>query len=253
MTAHQLNGLTYWIFGNGNPVLFLHGFLESSTMWKYLALDQLPIQAILVDLPGHGLSQEAFLSENMEEIALQIKAVLAHENIVPKHIVGHSMGAYVGLELLQTLPEETDLILLNSNFWADSAEKKLDRNRVIKLVQTNKDFFIRQAIPALFVNPEKQQEAINDLIAEACRMTPAAISAATKALRDRNDFSYFTEKNPLKLKMIHGQKDGLIPKAIFKEKTKIAGLQKLIIKDSGHMSHIEKSTIVEDVLKAVLV
>ena len=44
------------IQGSGIPVVFLHGFLESSTMWKYLQFPKDVFQCIYVDIPGHGKS-----------------------------------------------------------------------------------------------------------------------------------------------------------------------------------------------------
>ena len=34
----------------------LHGFLESSNMWKMINWKKLGLQALLIDLPGHGKS-----------------------------------------------------------------------------------------------------------------------------------------------------------------------------------------------------
>jgi len=48
--------LHYQLVGEGPLTVFLHGFLESSTMWKPLNLTELPGTKLLIDLPGHGKS-----------------------------------------------------------------------------------------------------------------------------------------------------------------------------------------------------
>ena len=52
----MVSRLNYSIFGNGYPVVFLHGFLESNSMWDYLSLENLNVQCVLIELPGHGKS-----------------------------------------------------------------------------------------------------------------------------------------------------------------------------------------------------
>lgn len=49
-------GLHYQLVGEGPLTVFLHGFLESSTMWEPLNLTDLPGTKLLIDLPGHGKS-----------------------------------------------------------------------------------------------------------------------------------------------------------------------------------------------------
>ena len=107
--------LHYAVHGEGPAWVFLHGFLESSTMWDHLPLDELPIQQIRIDLPGHGWSFELLNSPSIQLMALEVQRVLAHLSIENYTVVGHSMGAYVGLELSQSKGFER-LILLNSGF-----------------------------------------------------------------------------------------------------------------------------------------
>ena len=139
----QTSLLHFTQIGEGEPVLFLHGFLESSTMWKYLNLSSLGRQCIFIDLPGHGNS--ALLNEippSIERMAERVLEITDELNLNSYSIVGHSMGGYVGLQLLKKDKHAQRLILLNSNFWADPEEKKVDRRRVADLVFKAKDFFL---------------------------------------------------------------------------------------------------------------
>ena len=49
---HKLN---YRVSGNGYPVVFFHGFLESLSMWEQLNFKD-SFRCIEIDFPGHGMS-----------------------------------------------------------------------------------------------------------------------------------------------------------------------------------------------------
>ena len=129
--------LSYKIVGKGFPVVFLHGFLESVSMWDYLKLEMMNFQSILIDLPGHGDSlNEDEDVPSIEYMAFKVKELLIHLNIKDFSVVGHSMGGYVSLVLKNELNISSSgfilncskVVLLNSNFWEDSEEKKRDRS-----------------------------------------------------------------------------------------------------------------------------
>ena len=79
-------------------------------------------------------------------MALQVLEILKELKITQFTLVGHSLGAYVGLELCHLAPCQK-LILLNSNCWSDDEQKRRDRLRVAEIVFKAKKHFIREAIP----------------------------------------------------------------------------------------------------------
>jgi pimeloyl-ACP methyl ester carboxylesterase len=234
--------LHYTVQGEGPAWVFLHGFLESSTMWDYLPLDNLLIQQIRIDLPGHGWSFELLNTPSIQLMALEVQRVLEHLAISKFSVVGHSMGAYVGLELSKMRGFE-HLILLNSNCWSDSEQKKQDRLRVASFVHQAKSHFIREAISNLFSNPQEQVQVIEALIKEANCMTPEAIAFAALAMRERTDFTEFVNAHPEKFTFIHGKLDRLV--SVEELQAKITG-PSIHLLDCGHMAHVEAS---EEVLR----
>jgi len=120
--------LHYRSFGEGKTLVFLHGFLESSTMWDHLPLQDLNAHCIFIDLPGHGKSPLNDLEEipSIRFMADEVLQVLNALQVNEFTVVGHSLGAYVGLELAQ-LPACQKLIFLNSNCWSDDEQKRRDR------------------------------------------------------------------------------------------------------------------------------
>lgn len=227
--------LHYQIQGEGPVWVFLHGFLESSSMWEALPLSELPITSLFIDLPGHGKSGLLDQNPSIHAMAQEVQKVLVHLEIQKFTVVGHSMGAYVGLELSQH-PGFQKLILLNSNCWTDSEQKKQDRLRVATLVQKAKLHFVREAIPGLFAAPDRHSAFVSSLISEANLMSPEAIAFAALAMRERTDFTSFVNAHPELFIFIHGKLDRLV--SVEELEAKIKG-PRIFLLDCGHMAHVE--------------
>jgi pimeloyl-ACP methyl ester carboxylesterase len=236
--------LSYSVKGSGPAWVFLHGFLESSSMWESLPLDDSPIQQIRIDLPGHGNSALPDQAPSLAGMAQAVFEVLDSLAIQSFSVVGHSMGAYVGLELSKQ-PGFQQLILLNSNCWSDSEQKKQDRLRVAQIVHKAKDIFIREAIPNLFQSPESSKKEIAALIEEAKLMTPEAIAFSALAMRERQDITSHVNAFPEKFIFIHGIHDRLV--SVEELNTKVPFSEKHYL-NCGHMAHIEAKEEVMEIL-----
>ena len=238
--------------GTGKPVVFLHGFLESSTMWDYLDFSSTSIAAIYVDIPGHGKSEVLSNTDiSIKAIASSIIRALAKKDIHTFDIVGHSMGGYIALEIARQVTHQPKVILLNSNFWEDTAEKKNNRNRVIDIIEKNKELFIQEAVPGLFVRPIENQLAIQSLISEAKNISNEGIIYASIAMRDRPDLTDFAISIANQLVCIQGEKDAIVPLAEM-EKRSAKIIPYITLPNTGHMSHIEVSKVVENALTELL-
>ncbi|MFO7719364.1 MAG: alpha/beta fold hydrolase, partial [Gillisia sp.] len=91
--------------GTGNPLVFLHGFLESTKIWEpFIEKLSAKRQVICIDLPGHGKSGNISDIHTMELMADAVHAVLKHLRIEQVSLVGHSMGGYVSLAFLEKFP-----------------------------------------------------------------------------------------------------------------------------------------------------
>ena len=240
--------LHYRFFGEGETLVFLHGFLESSTMWSYLPLNELNAHCVLVDLPGHGQSPltDSVEIPSIRFMALQVLEILKELNITQFTLVGHSLGAYVGLELCQLTPCQK-LIFLNSNCWSDDEQKRRDRLRVADLVYSSKKQFIREAIPGLFGRPNDFQAEIKQLIAEANHMNADAIAYAALAMRERTDYTEEVLANPKKYVFIHGELDTLVSSE--QMRSRLSSIRVYFLPNAGHMSHMESSEEVFELLK----
>lgn len=100
MTAVDLPATTgrlaYNVRGGGPPIVFLHGLTFAGSTWDPI-IDRLAgeCRCITVDLPGHGLS--ALAPRPVAEVADEVHALVQELAAEPPVIVGHSLGAAVGL------------------------------------------------------------------------------------------------------------------------------------------------------------
>ena len=247
------HSLFYSIQGSGTPLIFLHGFLEDSTMWDELYPGFINShQVILIDLPCHGKSRFSGENCSMQLMADMIFKLCQYLQIESSFVVGHSMGGYVGLELSKLM--DIQLLLLHSNFWADPSEKKQDRNRIIVLVKTKKNHFIQEAIPGLFAveNREKCALAIESLIERAKQIPSKEIAAATAGMRDREDNHNVMENGNVQI--IHGEHDLIITNVKLEKELSHLEHQPVIyqIPNCGHMSIWEAPKALSSLIKKAI-
>jgi pimeloyl-ACP methyl ester carboxylesterase len=239
--SHQSTTVHYQILGEGKPLVFLHGFLENSTMWnEFVEPLAKTNQIILIDLPCHGKTRFEGELCSMTFMAETVNAVLETENIENPTIFGHSMGGYVGLELAKIAA--INLVMIHSNFWEDSLQQKSDRDRVVDLVQDRKPFFCKVAIPNLFYpnNRKACEGIINDLIDQAIEIPTAEICAATLGLKTR--FSNHDVVKNQEVSIIQGEFDTImtLDEMTTQIETHFPTQTMHLIKECGHMSIWEK-------------
>lgn len=241
----KVSDMHYRVVGSGNPILFIHGFLEDSTMWEDITPHFENAMCVSIDLPGHGKSAAVEEAFSIKDLAQSCHHLLKSKNIQPKAIVGHSLGGYLALELIKHFQNQPKLVLLNSHPWEDSKIKKQERKQVAKVVQKNHTLFIRTAIPNLFQNADENQEAINSLISSAEKMNPMSIAFTSLAMANREDNSE-TLINCDSI-VIQGEYDKLIPADRMQKFCEENNVQFELIKGGDHMVHITKQKRVLEV------
>ena len=246
--------LNYRVSGTGHPVVFIHGFLESNTMWDQLLPHLSNVKAYCIELSGHGNSQSFEGNLTIEKLAYEVVSILKKEKIDTFKIVGHSLGGYVALAILSINSELIceQLILLNSHPWEDSPIKKDERLQVAKIVQKNKSLFVKQAIPNLFQNPKEHKEAVEQLVQEALKMNSSDIATTTIAMRNRPSYENIIIKNNERSVIIQGEFDRLIPAQKMEIFCTKNNLQFINVKKAGHMVHFEQKETLIKILKRLL-
>ena len=243
--------ISYRISGSGPAVVLLHGFLENKEMWS-------PIEELLnpdfttltIDLPGHGESEVLGEMHSMETMADIVRALLEFHQITTVSIIGHSMGGYVALAFMEQYKSMVrQLVLLNSTPYADSEERRQNRDRALEIIPKNKELFIPMAIKNLFAEDTRMEysEAIEQLIDDANDMDVNGIVAAIKGMRDREDRSEMLKHFDGSKIIVAGTKDSVVPISDSRKAANYTG-SKLIEVESGHMTLVEN---VKEIIKIV--
>lgn len=234
--------IAYTVSGKGNTLVLLHGFLETSNMWKtYVDTFSKTHKVITIDLLGHGKTACLGYIHTMEEMAETVFAVLKELKLRKIHLAGHSMGGYVALAFAEMYPDYVKgLCLINSTARADSAERKVNRDRAIRAVKYNHKQFIRLSISNLF-RPKNRKifaKTIKEVKKEALTISLQGIVAALEGMKIREDREVLLHFSPYKKMMIIGKRDPILNFEDLIDQTKNSEVDVDIFPD-GHMSHIE--------------
>lgn len=230
--------------GSGQSVILIHGFCEIGAMWEDFAQElSKDFRVLCPDLPGFGKSPLPKPQISLEETAVMLEEWMEEHSIQDPVIIGHSLGGYVALALLELMGSKIRGIgLFHSTAFADDAEKKQMRNRTIQFLKKfGAEKFVSSFVPPLFSEKHRVEfaEEIEKATEQARQSTLEGLIAFTEAMRDRKDrFEVLKNFQGPKL-MIAGTEDGAVKieasrqqKAAFTDYVELAG--------TGHMGMIEE-------------
>ncbi len=232
----------YTVSGKGPVIVWLHGFMENKSIWKLQTrFFEAQYTNICIDLLGHGETGSLYLVHSMEMQAEAVKEVLCYLGISDFAVVGHSMGGYVALALLQICKSQTThIVLLNSTSHADTIEKKINRDRAIRVVDDQKDTYVRMGVVNLFDRTfrEKHIDQIEALIVESQKTSVHAIKAALIGMKDRlSKTKVLSDFNGKKL-IVSGENDPVLPCHTSVAEAVLTRSDLVCLK-CGHMSYME--------------
>jgi pimeloyl-ACP methyl ester carboxylesterase len=236
----------YYDQGNGDPIVLIHGYLESAEIWNSLAAKlSKRFRVISVDLPGHGFSDIFEKSSSMESMATMIRELLDSLDINKVFLAGHSLGGYVTLAFLELYPERlAGYCLFHSHPFADSHEAIEKREREIKIVMAGKkDLMYPDNVNKMFAinNLDKFPEELLRSKDIASRISAEGIIAVLKGMIARPSRLSIMEKGTVPCLWILGLMDNHIPcEAIQKKVILPASAKVIILENSGHMGFVEE-------------
>ncbi len=114
----EVNGvkLHYMTAGHGTPLILLHGYAETSLMWKPIipALAE-RFTVIAPDLPGIGDSDIPAHGLDMKSAAISIHELAKSLGVQKAEVVGHDIGLMVAYAYAAQFPAEvTKLVLMDA-------------------------------------------------------------------------------------------------------------------------------------------
>jgi pimeloyl-ACP methyl ester carboxylesterase len=109
--------LSVAVGGSGPAVLLIHGYAESSRMWKPLAKVLAPnFTVIAPDLPGIGESSIPKTGIDMKTSAERVHAAVKSLGYAKVRVVGHDIGLMVAYAYAAMYPQEVEKLALMDAF-----------------------------------------------------------------------------------------------------------------------------------------
>jgi pimeloyl-ACP methyl ester carboxylesterase len=183
--------LHYDVVGQGAPVLYLHGYGSFLNMWygtaAALAADH---RNILVDLPGHGLSDRREMDYSPQGVARLLVAFLDALGEERVTVVGHSWGASVALALALQAPERVErLVLVDGWVYEEQNNTFMDWAQADGVGEALYGVFYDQQIEYRYMSAFAEpsiwtDEAVMEAMARNMRTFPGSRAAALAVVRE---------------------------------------------------------------------
>jgi len=127
--------INYEVHGNRpgkETLLMLHGLLgSSSSQWREF-VDPLAFKfrVILVDLRGHGQSDNMDTTLNPERVLSDVEGLIDYLEVDWLHVAGYDFGGYLGLMLHLQQPERVRSLVMHATkfYWPDYTTKRMMKN-----------------------------------------------------------------------------------------------------------------------------
>jgi 3-oxoadipate enol-lactonase len=240
-------------YGQGVPVIFMHGYPLDHTIWLPLVpLLKMEVEMILPDLRGHGKSPHPAGVYSMHLMAHDVILLMDRLKISRAVIAGHSMGGYVALNIAQSFPHRlSGLVLVTTHCFSDTAEGIQNRLETADRVEKtgNVEFIADSMLPKL----------TDDLSLQAClkevilSTNPKGIAAVLRGMAERRDTCEVISHLKAPCVIIAGGKDHLIPLPKMRQMSALMRKPRLeIIPSVGHMPMLEEPQTVARILLSFL-
>jgi pimeloyl-ACP methyl ester carboxylesterase len=215
----------YEVLGRGRPVIFLHGWVGS---WRYwiasMQVASTSFRAYALDLWGFGDTAHNVLNYPIEQQTALIDRFLMEMGIGKIALVGHGLGALVGMSFATRFPQSVDRLM--------AVSCPLDYAAV--------NGRLRTATPSELTDwlSNRSPEATLAL-SDASKTDPQAITASMVSLQANNIFNNFRATN-IPCLLVYGDKDEAIttPEESFSTSTMTHQFE---LEGSGHFPMIDET------------
>lgn len=227
-------------------VVLLHGYLESMIVWEeFIPLLTPHMRVVTLDLPGHGISLVNGEVHTMEYLADTVGATLEALGIERYSVVGHSMGGYVALAMLDKYSQNLESVTLLSSTTTRDTEEKCDRRRrEIELIKAGKKSMMARLVPHAGFAPQnvkRLKDRIEDMEELILITEDEGVIAILGGMIERKDRDEQLRTSSVKHQFIFGRHDYYIPNDVAEEleRTHPEALT-VWLEESGHMGFIEE-------------
>lgn len=223
----------YEDLGKGKPVVFIHGWPLSGSMWEY-QVTQLPqqgLRCIVYDRRGFGKSDRPFSSYDYDTLAGDLKSLLDELDLSDVTLVGFSMGGgeiakyfslYGGARVSKVvLVSAVVPYMLQTDSNPDGVPQEIFDTMLKGMVDDRPSFlesFNKDFYGAGLLNHPVSEAYLNSALNKAMDASPIATIACAKSFSS-TDFRQDVLKINVPTLIIHGDQDKTVPMKATGEQT----------------------------------
>ncbi len=232
--------------GEGTPLVFIHAFPLSKTMWQpqVEALKE-AYRVITIDLGGHGDSDIVPWNDSLDGYAKNIIRLLDHLEITQAVFVGLSMGGYTLFSIYRHYANRVKaMVLADTRAQADSEEGRVGRQSMAEMAFKDGTSAIADIMLPKLLAPsttEKRHEIVEDVRQMILETSTAGIVVDLVAMATRPDSTDLLTTITCPTLVIVGEEDQATPVAeaqYMVDRISVASF--VTIPQAGHLSNFEQ-------------
>ena len=243
--------------GNGPCLLLLHGAVSDSRVWR-IELESLSDAFTVVawDAPGCGGSSDPPEHFRMPEYAECLERFIGALGLEPAHLLGHSWGSALALELYQLRPRLVKSLVLVGAYagWAGSLPHDQVAQRLefaLRIAELPSGTFNPASLPGLFSDamPENRRSELLTIMSEI-RPVGTRVMAHALAEADLRELLPRIEAPTL---LIYGDADERASLAVANQlHAAIPDSQLVVMPGLGHECYLESAEAFEIEVRSFL-
>ena len=235
----------------GPPLVLLHGIGGSTGLWQ-ANLTALAVRypVVVVDLPGHGLSDKSSGKYTLEFFAEVISGLLQKLSSEPVTLIGHSLGGQIALQVARSHPEMVDRLVLVA---PGGLGPDLELGFLKKILSGLDHDAVRTMLEGLFFDPALVTGPMLEGTYENLSRPGAWEALVSTVSASRSRPYELVKELTIPCLLVVGDKDGIVPPRYgIEAQARFADTQLWIAEECGHCPQIEKSTEFNDRVNSFL-
>jgi len=240
--------------GSGPPMVLVHGAVADGRSWTPQLESLSDAYAVVAwDEPGAGGSDDVPDGFGLADYADCLARVIGWAGSSPAHVVGHSWGSTVALELYRRHPDRVASLVLAGAYagWKGSlpaSEVAARRGAVRRMLDGGPDAFAL-TVPGLFAEgPPPRYRSL--LAAMAADVRAHSVHVCVEIMAD-TDLSDLLPHVAVPTLLLWGKQDARSPLAVAHEfERSVPGASLVILEGCGHMANLERPADFDSAVRA---
>jgi 3-oxoadipate enol-lactonase len=240
----RLNGadLCYDVCGEGDPLIFVHGFLANGTGPYYAELKRTlaaDYRVYSLDMRSHGGSAQVSEDVTLKQCGQDVIALAMALELESPMLVGHSMGGYISLSAAIDDPSCFRALALLTP--AVCKREPVPEEFVADFMAARRDpKLMSERFAGMFTNPPNA--AMLKILCEAALCLPDPIAEQWMRREwSHNDITGGLSSIPLPVLSVIGTLDMVVPPAVqYEDALRIPRAKVVTFNGEGHMFPVEK-------------